>query len=96
MEPAMKGKGRTEIVIGQIQIGDIRNNANLLNGDNVQRGWRTHAKTNYSLGRLNGDANLVASGLNYLSDPDGIDMQVVGGSAGAEQAPPQPGTAKAT
>jgi hypothetical protein len=74
---------KTAIFIGQVQINDIRNNANLLNGDNIQRGWRTHSKINYSLGRVNGDANLVASRLNYLSDPDGIDMSVT--SSGSEE-----------
>ncbi len=67
---------KTEIIIGQVQINEIRNNANSLNGDNVLPGWRSHSKVNYSLGRVNGDANMVASRLNYLSDPDGIDVQV--------------------
>ncbi len=71
---------KTEIIIGQIQINDLRANANLLQGDNILRGWRTHSKTNYSLGRVNGDANLVACRLNYLSDPDCIDMQVTTGA----------------
>lgn len=82
---------KTEIIIGQVQINEIRNNANSLYGDNTLRGWRSHAKINYSLGRINGDANLVASRLNYLSDPDCIDMQVTTGSTG-EQTTTQPGT----
>lgn len=73
----MKAKAKkTEIIIGQIQINDLRASANLMQGDNAAPGWRTHSKTNYSLGRVNGDANLVACRLNYLSDPDCIDMQV--------------------
>ncbi len=83
---------KTEIIIGQVQINDIRNNANLMHGDNSLRGWRTHAKTNYSLGRVNGDANLVACRLNYLSDPDCIDMQVTTGAGGPEAAPQAEGT----
>jgi hypothetical protein len=67
---------KTEIIIGQIQINDLRANSNLLQGDNIVRGWRSHSKTNYCLGRVNGDANLVSCRLNYLSDPDCIDMQV--------------------
>jgi hypothetical protein len=67
---------KTAIVIGQIQIADIRSNANLWNGENSARGWRSHSKANYSLGRVNGDANLISSRLNYLSDPDYIDMHV--------------------
>ncbi len=82
---------KTAIVIGQVQIADIRANANLLNGENFQRGWRSHSKTNYSQGRINGDANLIISRLNYLSDPDCIDMQVTAGSTGEKQAPPKPG-----
>ena len=76
---------KTEIIIGQIQINDIRNNANLIHGDNSLRGWRSHSKINYSLGRVNGDADLVACRLNYLSDPDCIDMQVT--EAGTPAAP---------
>ncbi len=87
---------KTAIVIGQIQINDIRNNANLLSGDNTQRGWRSHSKINYSLGRVNGDANLVNSRLNYLSDPDCIDMQIITGEPTEERAIPKPGAAKGT
>jgi hypothetical protein len=85
---------KTAIVIGQIQINDIRNNAGLLSGDNKQRGWRSHSKINYSLGRVNGDANLINNRLNYLSDPDWIDMQVTACSAGEEKLKPQSGAVK--
>ena len=77
---------KTEIVIGQIQVNEIRNNASAVYGDNSLHGWRSHSKVNYSLGRVNGDANLIASKLNYLSDPDGIDMHVAAGSDGNQQA----------
>lgn len=85
---------RTEIIIGQIQINDIRNNANLLSGENSQRGWRSHSKINYSLGRVNGDANLIDSRLNYLSDPDWIDMQVTAPRSGEEQTVSSPDAEK--
>ena len=77
---------KTEIIVGQIQINDLRAGSNLLQGDNIVRGWRTHAKTNYSLGRVNGDANLVSCRLNYLSDPDCIDMQVTASRAEEKKA----------
>ena len=67
---------KTEIIIGQIQISDLRASSNLLQGENIMHGCRAHAKANYSLGRVNGDANLVVCKLNYLSDPDCIDMQM--------------------
>ncbi|MGD0622767.1 MAG: hypothetical protein ABSA82_09955 [Thermacetogeniaceae bacterium] len=85
---------KTAIVIGQVQINDIRNNASLLSGDNTQRGWRSHSKINYSLGRVNGDANLINSRLNYLSDPDCIDVQITTYGSGEERAAPGPGAAR--
>jgi hypothetical protein len=85
---------KTAIIIGQVQINDIRNNANLLSGDNTQRGWRSHSKINYSLGRVNGDANLINSRLNYLSDPDCIDVQITTHGSGDERAAPGPGAAR--
>jgi hypothetical protein len=85
---------KTAVVIGQVQINNIRNNANLMSGDNTSGGWRTHTKTNYSLGRVNGDANLINSRLNYLSDPDCIDMQITTGEPAEERTVPKPGAAK--
>ncbi|MGD0153095.1 MAG: hypothetical protein ABSC17_04925 [Thermacetogeniaceae bacterium] len=76
---------KTEIIIGRIQVNEIRNNASAVYGDNSLNGWRSHSKVNYSLGRVNGDANLIASRLNYLSDPDGIDVNVVAGSDGNQK-----------
>lgn len=77
---------KTEIIIGQIQVNEIRNNASTVYGDNSLHGWRLHSKANYSLGRVNGDANLIASRLNYLSDPDGIDVHMAAGSDGNQKA----------
>ena len=57
---------KTEIIIGQVQINEIREKRNLMHGDNAAPGWRSHSKINYSLGRVNGDANLVACRLNYI------------------------------
>ena len=75
----------TKIIVGQVQVGSIRANANLLQGDNMAPSWRSHSKTNYALGRVNGDTNLVECRLNYLSDPDYIDMKITMGSPGEKQ-----------
>ncbi|WP_211662112.1 hypothetical protein [Neomoorella glycerini] len=40
------------------------------------RGWQARSKSNTTLGRVNGDGNLIASRLNFLHDPDLIDMLV--------------------
>ncbi len=67
---------KTEIVLGKINISSVQNNAGLFYGDNTLKGWQTRSKSNATLGRVSGDGNLIASRLNFLHDPDLIDMLV--------------------
>jgi hypothetical protein len=66
----------TEIRLGRVNVTAVQNNANVLYGDNILKGWQSRTKSNAALGRVNGDRNIIASRLNYLNDPDFIDMFV--------------------
>lgn len=60
--------------VGAIQIGEQRNNANLMQGKQVQNGWSQFAKTNDNLGQVNGNFDIVTSAMNIVNDFDFIDM----------------------
>jgi hypothetical protein len=62
------------IWIGAIQTGEFRNNAALAQGKQVQNGWTQYAKTNDNLGQVNGNFNLVPSGINIINDISFIEM----------------------
>lgn len=66
----------TKIYLGKVDIGAIQNNAGVFYGETILRGWQTRSKSNSSIGRVNGDANIISSRLNLLHDPDFIDMMV--------------------
>lgn len=69
---------KTEILLGNVTINSIQQNAGVFYGENSAGGWKTRFKFNAALGRVNGDRNVIASRLNLVNDPDVIDM-----SAGA-------------
>lgn len=57
---------------GAIVVNNMTNNAGIFFGENVQQGWFSPAKTNYSL-NIFGNGNLTLSNININSDPDLID-----------------------
>jgi hypothetical protein len=60
--------------VGAIQVGEFRNNAGLAQGKQVQNGWTQYAKTNDNLGQVNGNFDLVPSGVNIINDFNFIEM----------------------
>ncbi|MCL6635129.1 MAG: hypothetical protein K6T29_05095 [Peptococcaceae bacterium] len=67
---------KAEIFLGKLILNSVQNNAGTFWGDNTVKGWQTRAKTNSAIGRVNGDGNMILSRLNFLHDPDFIDMVV--------------------
>jgi hypothetical protein len=67
---------KTEIRLGRVNVTAVQNNAGVLYGDNTLKGWQSRTKSNTVLGRINGNHNIIASRLNYLNDPDFVDMFV--------------------
>lgn len=59
---------------GAMQIGEIRNNANLLQGKQVMNGWAQYAKTNDNIAQVNGNFNIVPSGINIVNNCNFIEM----------------------
>ncbi len=65
------------IWVGAIQIGEIRNNANMMQGKQVQNGWTQYAKSNFTIGQVNGNFNIVPSVVDIVNDLDVIDMNII-------------------
>lgn len=64
------------IWVGAIQIAEIRNNANLMQGKQVQNAWSMIAKSNFAIGQVNGNFDIVPSGVDIVNDCDVIDMNI--------------------
>jgi hypothetical protein len=60
--------------VGVIQVGEFRNNAGLLQGKQVQNGWTQYAKTNDNLGQVDGNLDVVTSGVNIVNNFNFIEM----------------------
>jgi hypothetical protein len=60
--------------VGVIQVGEFRNNAGLLQGKQVQNGWAQYAKTNDNLGQVDGNLDVVTSGVNIVNNFNFIEM----------------------
>jgi len=58
------------ILNGCIKVNSIRNNSHLNQGKSVANGWSITEKTNFMIGQIAGNLNLIPSGVNILSDPD--------------------------
>ncbi|SFR08721.1 hypothetical protein [Desulfoscipio geothermicus] len=65
-----------KIYPGKIDLSHIQYNSGVFYGDNNMQDWKTNNKYNAAIGRVNGDRNLIASRLNYLHDPDIIDLLI--------------------
>ena len=68
---------------GIIEVNSLTNNAFMNQGKNVSNGWTFIAKTNFSIGQINGNLNWVPSVSNIISDPDFLDapqnISILGG-----------------
>ncbi len=62
--------------VGAIQIGEIRNNSSLNQGKQVQNAWTLFTKGNDNIAQVNGNFNLVPSGVNIVNDCDLIDFNL--------------------
>lgn len=60
--------------VGFIQVTEIRNNSSLNQGKQVQNAWTQYTKGNDNIAQVNGNFNLVPSGVNIVNDCDFIDM----------------------
>jgi len=60
--------------VGFMQVTELRNNASLNQGKQVQNGWTMFTKANDNIAQVNGNFNIVPSAVNILCDPDFIDL----------------------
>lgn len=60
--------------VGFIQVNEIRNNSSLNQGKQVQNAWTLYTKGNDNIAQVNGNFNLVPSGVNIVNDCDLLDM----------------------
>lgn len=67
---------KIDINLGNISINNVSINSSVQYGKTALNGWQIRAKTNTSLGRVNGDQNVITNRLNLLNDQDVIDMTV--------------------
>ena len=58
---------------GIIKVNSLSNNSFMNQGKNVANGWTFIAKTNFSIGQINGNLNWVPSKSNVIIDPDFLD-----------------------
>lgn len=45
-------------------------------GQNMQNGWDSHSKSNAAGGSASGDYNMLPTVMNYVYDPDIIDVPI--------------------
>ncbi|MDQ0188401.1 hypothetical protein JI721_15785 [Alicyclobacillus cycloheptanicus] len=64
------------ISIGFMKVGAMQSDAGIFFGENMQNGWDSHAKSNISGGQPSGDYNYMPTWVNYLYDPDVIDVPI--------------------
>lgn len=55
---------------GIIRVNSLSNNSFMSQGKNVTNGWSFVGKSNFSVGHISGNLNLVPSGSNIINDPD--------------------------
>ena len=62
------------IWVGALMVTELRNNAVMAQGKQVQNGWTQYAKTNDNIGQVNGNFDVVTSGVNLVTNCDFIEM----------------------
>lgn len=63
-----------ELTIHSITIGSIENASSFNIGRNMLRDFKSMSKSNAGIGTISGNNNSFPSSINYVQDPDGIDM----------------------
>jgi len=63
---------------GLIQVNEFRINAAMNQGMSTGDSWTDSSKTNYGMGQIPGNVNLVPIGANIVIDTDFIDT-IIGG-----------------
>lgn len=64
------------ISIGFMKVGAMQSDAGVFFGENMQNGWDSHSKLNVSGGQTSGDHNYLPTFINFLYDPDVIDVPI--------------------
>lgn len=62
--------------VGQLKVGGIGTSSGVFVGQNLQYGWRSSAKENYSGGTVTGDGNTVSITRGEIVDPDYLDTWI--------------------
>lgn len=63
-----------QLTINSISIGSIENASSLNIGRNFLRDFKSMTKSNAGIGTISGNHNSFPSSVNYVQDPDGVDM----------------------
>ncbi len=63
-----------QLSIHSITIGNIQNASSFNIGRNFLREFKNMSKTNAGIGTISGNNNSLPSSLNYVQDPDNVDM----------------------
>jgi len=64
------------IQIGFMKVGAMQSDAGVFFGQNIQNGWDSHSKQNTAGGSVSGDYNVLPTLMNYVYDPDFIDVPI--------------------
>lgn len=64
------------IQIGFMKVGAMQSDVGVFFGQNIQNGWDSHSKSNNAGGSTSGDYNSLQAMINYLNDPDFIDVPI--------------------
>lgn len=63
-----------QLTINTITIGTIDSASSFNIGRNFLRDFKSMTKSNAGIGTISGNHNSFPSSINYVQDPDGIDM----------------------
>lgn len=63
-----------QLSIHSISIGTIQNASSFNIGRNFLREFKNMSKTNAGIGAISGNNNSLPSSVNYVHDPDDVDM----------------------
>jgi len=64
------------ISIGFMKVGAMQSDVGVFFGQNMQNGWDSHSKSNIAGGSSAGDHNVLPTVVNYVFDPDIIDVPI--------------------
>jgi len=64
---------------GFVQVNQLRNNANFVQGKGAFNSWTYNTKANIMIGQVAGNANIFPTGVNVLNDMDALDQLLAEG-----------------